>query len=204
MSLIIINFILNLIYSISCIYCYIKGIKNKNLRNFMDNYLSNKELRVALSNADSYNYKIEKNKSLFWSGLGIIGEEISNDYAKQKGKKTVNMLIEQFEIEEPKDNKGWRALSASYSMKTKGNVVCLIGNSIGQKIPEKNTLIEDIWLDIEKPLLDINTNIKKIKYIKNYNEIDSFEDIEKYKGNAFETILALFSGLFQIFNLFIN
>ena len=60
MSLIIINFILNLIYSISCIYCYIKGIKNKNLRNFMDIYLSNKKLRVALRNADSYNYKIEK------------------------------------------------------------------------------------------------------------------------------------------------
>ena len=51
-SLIIINFILNLIYSASCIYCYIKGIKNKNLRNYMDTYLSKKELREALSNAD--------------------------------------------------------------------------------------------------------------------------------------------------------
>ena len=203
-SLIIINFILNLIYSASCIYCYIKGIKNKNLRNYMDSYLSRKELRVALSSADSYNYKIEKNKSLFWSRLGEFGKEISNEYAKKNGKKTIRMILEEFGIEEPKDNGGWRALSASYAMKTKGNVVGLIGKSVGQKISKNNKVIDDIWLHIEKPLLGINTNIKKVKLIKNYNEIDSYEDIEKKGGNIFETIISIFSGILQIFNIFIN
>ena len=92
----------------------------------------------------------------------------------KNGKTTINMILKQFEIEEPKDNEGWRAVSASYAMKTKGNVFGLIGKSVGQKIPEKDTVIGDIWLHTEKPLLGINTNVKKVKLIKNYNEIDSY------------------------------
>ena len=203
-SLIIINFILNLIYSISCIYCYVKGLKNKNIRNYMDIYLSNKELRVALGDADSYNYKVKKNKSLFWSGLGADGEGISNNYAMKNNKETISMLLKQYEIEEPKDNDGWRALSAYYAMKSKGTVVGLIGKSVGQKIPERDTVIGDIWLHTEKPLLGINTDVKKVKLFKNYNETDSYENIEKIGGNIFETFLSLFSGIFQILNLFIN
>ena len=168
----------------------------------MDNYLSNKELRVALSNADSYNYKIEKNKSLFWSGLGDNGEEISNNYAIKNGKKTISMILKQFEIEKPKDNEGWRKISAYYALKSKGRVVGLIGKACGQKIPGRSTVIGDVWLHTEKPLLGINTNVKKVQLIKNHNEIDSYEDIEKVGGNIFETILSLFSGIIQLFNFF--
>jgi hypothetical protein len=199
-----INSILMIIYSGNSLYNNFIGITNSNMRQFISVYLSKKEVKIAIDKSDIYKFDLKPNRSLYWSGLKGSGEEISEEYAKKNERDTVGMIIKELKIEEPTDYEGWRALSAAYSFKTSGDVLGLIGKKVGQINPEYNSITGDIWLNTERPLLQLNKKVEKITLIQNYGEDkDEYIFIDERTAKWYDVLLTSFAILFQLLTLFI-
>lgn len=105
-----------------------------------------------------YLLRTETGKAFFWSGRtnGIGGEVKALEIAQSKGGITLEGLLKEKGIEMPKfsDNpKLWEEASAEYAKQASGEIRAVIG---------KELRVDNLWENIELPVLKSNPNVAKI------------------------------------------
>lgn len=107
----------------------------------------------------------EPNTAFFWSGKtnGVGGQDVAATVAKQRGGKTLEMLIEERGIKMPKWDannpasvKAWQDISEQFAKGVSGEVRGVIGQNVRDK---------SIWLAKELPALKANPAVTKITTI---------------------------------------
>jgi len=106
--------------------------------------------------------KTEPNVAFFWSGKtdGIGGVNVAADIAKIRGGVTLELVIDEQDIEMPKWDisdptsiYAWDMASAAYAEQVSGEVRAVVGDNLREG---------NIWENIELPALMANENVTKI------------------------------------------
>ena len=147
----------NGLYSIGSIYNSVKGISGSSLREYSKAWRSSSEFRGAITGADKFNFTLKPNASTFWTGMSENSKEhLAKNYVKRFGGSSLETTINNQGFARPLTPEGWREASASFAMRSSGQVKTLIGST-----PWSGS----IWNTYEKVLLNINPNITGIKEI---------------------------------------
>ena len=151
------NGISNGLYSIGSIYNSTRGISGSSLRDYSKAWRSSAEFRNAIAGADKFNFTLKPNSSIFWTGMSENSKEhLAKNYIKKFGGSSLETTISKQGFPRPLSPQGWREASASFAMRSSGQVKALVGST-----PWSGS----IWTTSEKILLSINPNIAGIKEI---------------------------------------
>lgn len=113
------------------------------------------KFRNAISEADKYNFLLQKDSSIFWTGMRENGgEHVAKNYINRFGGNSLETTLGNQGFIRPTET--WRPVSASFAMRSSGNVKVLVGTS-----PWSGS----VWNTTEKILLNINPNVTSIKEI---------------------------------------
>ena len=132
-------------------------------------YNKKKEIEFSAEGKITYfkdeQLKTELNKAFFWSGNsnGVGGMAKAAELAKQNNGITLEMLMEEQEINLPKWDfnnpsaiQAWKDASASYARQASGKIRAIIGSKINP---------DGVWNTIELPILRVNPKVSKITVI---------------------------------------
>lgn len=167
------SMISNGFYSVGSIYSGIKGISNSSLREYSKSWLTNSNFRSAIIGADNFRMTVQPNNSTFWAGLGKQGENIAKEEAAVLGRTTLESTMEAQNITRPINELGWQQASASYAMRTSGNVKALLTEAVGTYY-NGTQLIGKTWLNVESVLLNVNPCITSLNGVARTFQYSSF------------------------------
>jgi hypothetical protein len=154
----------NLAYSVGSIYNSVKGISNASLRTFFKSLIKDSEFRQALTGASKYNLAVKPNSSFFWSAVGDSkmgwhnGDLIAANIAERMGGATLETTIKSQGINilnwtEVGGETAWKGISASFALKSAGNVNALLGQGL------RNA---SVWNTIENVILNVSPKVTSI------------------------------------------
>jgi len=167
----------NVLYSVGSIYNSVKGISNSSLKAYSEAWIKDSGFRKAISGADKFNFVIKPNSSTFWAGLGRDGENVAKSSAFATGRSTLESTMESQGIARPATDAAWREASASYAMRSSGNIKALLTDAVGGTYFDASgnlKIIGDTWLNTERILVNINPNITSLNNLGRTFQIGSF------------------------------
>lgn len=149
----------NMFYSVGGIYNALHTVNNSALREYSKNYLTNSNFRSNISNANNYNFSLEQNMSVFWTGMSQNGgEHVAKNYIKHFGGESLETaLAKNGVVRIPPASVSWGQASSSMAINSWGEVKVLIGST-----PWSGST----WNTTERILLNINPYIKGITEIR--------------------------------------
>lgn len=156
-------------YSLGSFYNASHGITNQALKSYSRAWLNDSEFRSAISGANKFNFTLDPNKSTFWAGLGEDGAKSAQETAAISGRSTLAETLNSQKIPLPTD---WRPASASFALRSSGEVQVLLGDGLGKILPD-GRIIGEIWSNTESILLNINPYVTGIQGVARTFQIGS-------------------------------